>query len=151
MGDAERSGLEANLRKYQLFILLQKRAFLPVIGIFLVSIAKLSLIDISTIASITALVRIVLEVPTGYFADRFGRKYSTVIGSFLVSFSPLAYVISPDYWGGLAAWTSLKHIELMMHLEKAFAIRFSKSEMINLKSFREAVSIISSKLQKMNP
>lgn len=98
-----KENLEANLRKYQLFILLQKRAFLPVIGIYLVSIGKLSLLDISTIASITVAVRLVLEVPTGYFADRFGRKWSVVVGSFIACFSPLAFIVFPNYLGGLLA------------------------------------------------
>jgi MFS family permease len=95
--------LEANLRKYQLFITLQKRAFLPIIGIYLVSIAKLSLVDIATIASITTGVRLLLEVPTGYFADRVGRKWSTVLGSFIASLSPLAFIVAPHFSGGLAA------------------------------------------------
>lgn len=95
--------LEANLRKYQLFILLQKRAFLPAIGIYLVSIGKLSLIEIATIASITAIVQLIMEIPTGYFADKYGRKLSIVVGSFILSFSPLAFIVWPNYFGGLIA------------------------------------------------
>lgn len=95
--------LEANLRKYQLFILLQKRAFLPAIGIYLVSVGKLSLIDIATIASITAIVQLFMEIPTGYFADKYGRKLSIVVGSFILSFSPLAFIVWPNYFGGLVA------------------------------------------------
>lgn len=95
--------LEANLRKYQLFILLQKRAFLPAIGIYLVSVGKLSLIDIATIASITAVAQLFMEIPTGYFADKYGRKLSIVVGSFILSFSPLAFIVWPNYFGGLMA------------------------------------------------
>lgn len=95
--------LEANLRKYQLFILLQKRAFLPAIGIYLVSVGKLSLIDIATITSITAIAQLLMEIPTGYFADKYGRKLSIVVGTFIMSFSPLAYIIWPSYLGGLLA------------------------------------------------
>lgn len=94
--------LEANLLKYQLFVILQKRAFLPTIGVYLVSVGKLSLSEIASIASITAIVRLVMEIPTGHFADRFGRKRSTMIGSFIASFSPVAYIVSPNYFGGLA-------------------------------------------------
>lgn len=95
--------LEANLRKYQLIILLQKRAFLPAIGIYLVSVGKLSLIDIATITSITAIAQLLMEIPTGYFADKYGRKLSIVVGTFIMSFSPLAYIIWPSYLGGLLA------------------------------------------------
>lgn len=98
-----KENLEANLRKYQLFVLLQKRAFLPVIGIYLVSVGKLSLIDISTIASITVALQLFMEVPTGYFADRYGRKWSILMGTFIMSFSPLSYIFFQNYLGGLLA------------------------------------------------
>lgn len=98
-----KANLEANLRKYQLFILLQKRAFLPTIGIYLVSVGKLSLVDIATITSITAIAQLLMEIPTGYFADRYGRKLSIVVGSFILSFSPLAFIVLPNYLGGLLA------------------------------------------------
>jgi TatD DNase family protein len=98
-----KNSLEANLRKYQLFILLQKRAFLPVIGVYLVSVGQLSLLDIATITSITMLLQLLLELPTGYFADRYGRRLSIVVGSFILSFSPLAFIVWPNYWGGLLA------------------------------------------------
>lgn len=94
--------LEANLLKYQIIVFLQKRPFLPAIGVYLVSIAKLSLFDVSTIASATVAARLLLDIPTGYLADRFGRKRATMTGIFIASLSPLAYIVSPNYWGGLA-------------------------------------------------
>ncbi len=39
----------------------------------------------------------VMEVPTGTFADRFGRKFSLVIGSFLMGVAALTYISTPQF------------------------------------------------------
>ena len=95
--------LEANIRKYQIQKIFTKRLFLPLIAVFLVEEGRVSLEEIALIASITAAVQLVLELPSGYFSDRFGHKQSLVLGTLLAAFSTLAYVISPGFWGGLIA------------------------------------------------
>lgn len=95
--------MEQNIIKYNLFQVFAKRVYLPLIAIYLVSVGGISLSELGVIASITAMVQLVMEVPTGYFADRFGHKNSIMLGSFLSSLSPLIYIISPNFVGGLLA------------------------------------------------
>lgn len=98
-----RSRLETNIGKYQIQKIFTKRLFLPLIAIFLVEEGSVTLEQIALIASITAVASLLLELPSGYFSDRFGHKQSLVLGTFLAAFSTLAYVISPGFWGGLVA------------------------------------------------
>lgn len=49
----------------------------------------------------------VLEVPTGYIADIFGRKTSVVLGSFISGVAFSFYPLVQDYWGFAAIEVAL--------------------------------------------
>lgn len=56
-------------------------------------------------------------------------------------------VVSPDLTAsGVEDWDSLKHIRMILSVEKAFQIRFSASEISNLKNVGELAGLIRSKL-----
>ncbi len=96
-------GLEGNIVKYNLFKIFTKRVFLPLITIHLTLVGKVTLEQLGIIASVTALTQILLEVPTGYLADRWGHKSALVLGSFITSISVLPYIFMPNFYGGLIA------------------------------------------------
>lgn len=95
--------LEYNLKLYYIFKIFGKRVYLPLIAIFLVNDAKLTVTDIALIASITVFVQMFLDLPTGYLADKLGHKVAMLIGTFFSTLSPLAYLVAPNFAGGLAA------------------------------------------------
>lgn len=66
--------LEGNILKYNLYKTFTKRVFLPLIAVYLTTIGHVTLAQLGIIASITAVVSLVVEVPTGYFADKVGHK-----------------------------------------------------------------------------
>lgn len=39
-----------------------------------------------------------LEIPTGAWADRFGRRRVFIVGSLLLAIYPIAYVVRPPFW-----------------------------------------------------
>lgn len=106
--DNYRRRLERNLVKYAWSQPMIMRVYYAVLGIYLVTDAHLSLTQIASLASITAIANIILQMPSGYFADKFGNKRALELGSLLSLTSPLWYVVLPSYWGaliGLALFT----------------------------------------------
>ncbi|MBP9852142.1 MAG: MFS transporter [Candidatus Pacebacteria bacterium] len=95
------ASLEGNIVKYNLFKIFNKRTFLPVIAIYLTAVGKVTLAQLGIMASVAAGVQLILEIPSGYFADRFGHKESLVFGALLTAVSVLFYLIMPNFAGGL--------------------------------------------------
>ncbi len=79
------------------------RVYLPVIGIYLVTVGQLSLSEIALIGTIGGIASLVLQMPAGYIADKFGTRRAMKIGSLLQLTGPLWYLILPNFWGGLIA------------------------------------------------
>lgn len=93
--------LETNIIKYNLFKIFTKRVYLPLIAIYLIDVGHVSLAQLGIIGSANAIINLLLEVPTGYFADRWGHKKSIVFGSFIMAISVLPYIFYPGFIGGL--------------------------------------------------
>lgn len=101
MPQPSKAALRKNIRKYAWYKVLTKRTYLPVIAIYLVEVAHLSLAEIAAIATITAITQLALQMPGGIFADRFGNKKALQYSTWFVTLSPLCYVLLPNFWGGL--------------------------------------------------
>jgi MFS family permease len=93
--------LEGNILKYNLYKTFTKRVYLPLIAVYLTTIGHVTLTELGIIASITAVASLVMEVPTGYFADKMGHKKSILFGSLIAAISPLFYIIIPGFLGGI--------------------------------------------------
>jgi MFS family permease len=70
---------------------------MPVIVLFYIS-NKLTMKDIFLLQSIYSLTLMTLEIPTGYFADRAGRKTSILIGAILGFSGYMVYSLSFGFW-----------------------------------------------------
>lgn len=98
--------MEVYKRNIQLFGILKiftKRVFLPLTAIYLVEIGGLSLYQIGLLATISAIVSLLSEIPTGYFADRISRKTSMMTGGMLAALSTLVLAFRPDFTGAIVA------------------------------------------------
>ena len=95
--------LEGNILKFNYYKIFTKRVYLPLIAIFLIDQGGVTLEQIAIIGSITAIVQFIMEIPSGYFADRFGHKKTLVLGASLCALSVLPYIFSPSFFGGLIA------------------------------------------------
>lgn len=67
----------------------------------------LSMKEVFLLQSFFSIVVLLLEVPTGYFSDMFGRKGSIIIGSVMASLGFFVYSLSHGFLGFLAAETIL--------------------------------------------
>ena len=95
--------LKSNIWKYYLFQIFRNLVFfVPVIVLFWQDVG-LSLTEIMILQSIFAISIVLLEIPTGYFADVFGRRKSLMYsGGFLVV-GALAYGLGHNFYHFLIA------------------------------------------------
>ncbi len=88
--------LQKNMRLYIVTRVFQKRVFLPLVGIYFTTRGGMSLRTLGFLFSWFALVQIVAELPTGYFADTYGKVRSLRVGAFLNVIASSMYVLFPN-------------------------------------------------------
>lgn len=90
--------LLANTKKYYLLNFFRECQFIiPVIVLFWQA-NGLSLSQIMLLQTIYALGIFLLEVPTGSYADRVGRKQSIVLGTFILFIGAVVYSLGTNFW-----------------------------------------------------
>lgn len=94
-----KKGLERNLRLYYVRGIFERRPYLPIITIYATMVSGVTLVQIGIIASITAFVSLVVEIPSGYLSDKFGHKRALMFGAFLMVISAFSYVIWQNFFG----------------------------------------------------
>lgn len=123
MNTSYKRSLEKNIGKYSWYKVFTKRVYLPLIAIQLVNVGDVTVAQLAIIAAVSSAVNLVMQVPTGYIADKWGNRRSILIGAFISVTSPLFYIFMPNFWGGLIAsvlffggWTFQSGaIEAFMH------------------------------------
>lgn len=97
------SGLEANI--WKLYILDFLRAFMlftPVMVLFFQE-NGLNMTQVFLLNSLYSIAIVLLEVPSGYFADRFGRRTSLILGSATYLTGISIYSLGTGFWEFLFA------------------------------------------------
>ena len=90
--------MTANIRKYYLFQLFNNLAFFsPVIVLFWQS-NGLNMTQMMLLQSIYSIGVVILELPTGAFADYFGKRKSLIIGALFWAIGTFWYGISHHFW-----------------------------------------------------
>jgi MFS family permease len=103
-----------NILKYYLLRLFSGLIFTYVIyAIFLLS-RGITVAELATYASLTVIFSTVLDIPTGYVADRFGRKFSVALSYFIGGLTNLALTFVTNLDGLIV-------IAFLMGLSTAFA------------------------------
>jgi len=103
----EKRKLESNV--WKLYCARAMRSFvmtMPIIVLFFKD-NGLSMQEIFLLQALFSVAVIILEVPTGYFADVFGRKNSIVIGGVVSTLGFVIYSLSSSFWWFLLAEVAL--------------------------------------------
>jgi len=90
---------ERNLRLALLLRVFAKRVFLPLYAVYFTQVAGFSLKELGLLGAVFSLVGLISEVPTGYFADRFGRVRSIRVSGILNVIATLLYVFAQHKLG----------------------------------------------------
>lgn len=114
MDGLEKKKLNSNIWKYYLFEIFTNLAFfLPIIVLFWQE-NGLSMTEIMFLQALYAIAVVLLEIPTGYFADLFGRKTSLICSAFFAFSGTLVYSLGHSFYHFLIA-------ELLIALSISFA------------------------------
>jgi MFS family permease len=93
------SRIERNIPKNYLYIFLWGTSLSEAIWMLYLAWRGLSLIQIGLVESIFHVTSLLMEVPTGIIADRFGRKTSRVLGRCVAMVGTLLMISSRSFWG----------------------------------------------------
>lgn len=85
--------LESNIWKFFLFSLSQRRNFMPILSIYFLTLPNTMANQIGFYTGIGALFSFFLEIPSGYFSDRFGHKNTLVLSKFFMCVSLCSYIL----------------------------------------------------------
>jgi MFS family permease len=91
------------VRKLSLMNFFLHLYFLSPVAVFFFQQRGLNYFQILALESVLVFFIVLFELPTGIFADRFGRKKSIVIGTLLLALEPLIYLFADNFlWFALA-------------------------------------------------
>src|SRR5579883_2689737 len=98
MAAGARAGLEANLRRFYAYrFLANLLLWLPIWVLYLQRERGLSLAQITALDAPFWLISLLAQVPTGAFADRFGRRTALVVGALILAAAYLVFGIASSY------------------------------------------------------
>ncbi len=86
--------------------------FMPIVVLFYED-NGLGMADVLLLKGIYSIAIVIFEIPSGYFADVWGRKNTMIIGSILGTFGFITYTVSGSFTGFLCA-------ELMLGIGQSF-------------------------------
>ena len=86
-----------NSRLYIIINILQNLWFVEAVWFFFFA-NFVSYLQIGIAFSVSTLVGVIAEIPTGVLADRFGRKKSVILGSFILSVAFLLMATTNGFW-----------------------------------------------------
>lgn len=90
---------EANIRKsYAYRFLMEFQLWWPIWVIYLQRERGLSLTQITLLDTPFFFLMVLAEVPTGAIADRFGRRWSLMLGSVMFAVAVFIFAIAENYW-----------------------------------------------------
>ncbi|MGV8152570.1 MAG: MFS transporter [Candidatus Nanoarchaeia archaeon] len=89
--------VKRNISLLWVYNILIKRVTMPIIVLYYL-LNNLSFIQIGILASILAIFTLLFEVPSGIFADKYGRKKALLISTFTGALSALFYYLGNDFW-----------------------------------------------------
>ena len=90
-----------NIFLFTILRTLQKRAYLPVMAVYFAEISGLSLSQIGFVVAAAAIASLLIEVPTGYISDRFGRAFSIKLYGLILLVGLMSIIIFQNFGGVL--------------------------------------------------
>jgi len=95
--------LKANIWKLNLYMLLYSLLFFMPIMVLFYQDNGLSLTQVMLIQSFTSIIFVTLEVPSGYFADHYGRKKALLLTGIFAAIAMLAFALGTNIYHFLGA------------------------------------------------
>ena len=94
-----RSRIERNIPKNYLYVLLSNTSLSEAIWMLYLAWRGLTLFQIGLVESVFHVTSLLMEVPTGIVADRFGRRTSRLLSRIMAMIGTLLMIASRSFWG----------------------------------------------------
>ncbi len=88
-----------NIKKNYFFQFIRGTSLSEAIWVLFLASRGMSLIEIGLMESIFHTTGMLMEIPTGFIADQYGRRISRVIGRLFAFISCVVMIASRDFWG----------------------------------------------------
>ncbi|NIA18417.1 MAG: MFS transporter [Actinobacteria bacterium] len=132
--------LAGNIWKYFVFSLTHRRHFIPILSIYFLTLPDTNAQQIGAYTAIGFLASFLLEIPSGYFADKFGHKKTLILSKALMIFSMLFFI-----FGGSFFYFALGSIFLSLSLAFSSGAdsAFMHDTFVSLKREKEFAKVMS--------
>lgn len=90
----EANKLQGNIWKYALVLITNKRIFVAVLGAYYLTVPGVDAAGVGLILLAGSLGGFVLEIPSGYFSDKFGHKQTLVLSAIFLLISSFIFLIA---------------------------------------------------------
>ncbi|MCK5095786.1 MAG: MFS transporter [Candidatus Pacebacteria bacterium] len=97
MSQISKQKIKANIWKTQVFKIVQNLAFFTPVAVLFWQENGLSLTEIMILQSLFSVALVLLEIPSGYFADVFGRRPSLILASVFYLVAAIGYSLGHDF------------------------------------------------------
>lgn len=91
---SRREQLQSNIWKYFIYAFSQRRNFYPILSIFFLTLPDATTKQIGVWSGIGFIASFFFEIPSSYFADRFGHKKTLVMAKILMIISTLSFIFA---------------------------------------------------------
>lgn len=124
--------LKSNIWKFFLYILTNKRNYITILSIYFLTLPNTTTNMIGLYTGIGNLASFLLEIPSGYFADRFGHKKTLILAKVLMLFSTISFISIQNLYGFILGSIFLS-VSLAFSSGTASAFMYETLESLNLK------------------
>ena len=136
----DNKNLSSNLWKFFIFSLSQRRHFIPILAIFFLTLPNTNAQQIGIYIAIGFVFSFLFEIPSGYFADKFGHKRTLIFAKILMILSLLFFIFAQSLYYFILG-------SILLSLSVAFssgtASAFIHNTLVNLKREKEYTKIMS--------
>jgi len=102
-----RSRIERNVLKNYAYVFLTGTSLSEAIWMLYLAFRGLTLVQIGLAEAVFHVTSLLMEVPTGIVADRFGRKTSRILGRGMAMVGTLLMIVSRSFWGFAVAFVAI--------------------------------------------
>jgi MFS family permease len=89
---------ENNIYKLFFYMLSQRRHYVPILSIYFLTLPNTTAKQIGIFMGAGSLMSFLLEIPSGYFADRFGHKKSLVLAKIIMILSLILFIFARNLY-----------------------------------------------------
>ncbi len=90
--------LKSNIWKMRIYLFSQRRAYVPILSIYFLTLPDTHLQQIGIYTSLGTLAGFLFEIPSGYFSDYFGHKKTLIIAKTCMVIASFSFIIGTNFW-----------------------------------------------------